>query len=72
MNTNGQQGRELPKGWDLSVYTQEQLDAIDFHHNAKLRKSLDWKSPAEPFIPQGSFNLQAYWPTITNPVAIGT
>jgi IS30 family transposase len=40
----------LPKGTDLSIYTQEQLDAIAFHHNAKPRKSLAWKSPAELFL----------------------
>ncbi len=71
-NTNGLLRRDLPKGSDLSVYTQEQLDAIAFHHNAKPRKSLGWKSPAEPFLPEGSFDFQAYWSTIINPVALGT
>jgi len=60
-NTNGLLRRVLPKGSDLSVYTQEQLDAIAFHHNAKPRKSLGWKSPAELFLPEGSFDFQAYW-----------
>jgi hypothetical protein len=55
----------------LSVYTQEQLDAIAFHHNAKPRKSLGWKSPAELFLPEGSFDFQAYWSNIINPVALG-
>jgi len=40
-NTNGLLRRVLPKGADLSVYTQEQLDAIAFHHNAKPRKLTD-------------------------------
>ena len=71
-NTNGLLRRDLPKGSDLSVYTQEQLDAIAFHHNAKPRKSLGWKSPAELFLPEGSFDFQAYWSTIINPVALGT
>lgn len=71
-NTNGLLRRVLPKGADLSVYTQEQLDAIAFHHNAKPRKSLGWKSPAELFLPEGSFDFQAYWSTIINPVALGT
>ena len=70
-NTNGLLRRVLPKGSDLSVYTQEQLDAIAFHHNAKPRKSLGWKSPAELFLPQGTFDFQAYWTNIINPVALG-
>jgi len=71
-NTNGLLRRDLPQGSDLSGYTQEQLDAIAFHHNAKPRKSLGWKSPAELFLPEGSFDFQAYWSTIINPVALGT
>ena len=70
-NTNGLLRRVLPKGSDLSVHTQEQLDAIAFHHNAKPRKSLGWKSPTELFLPEGSFDFQAYWSTIINPVALG-
>jgi len=70
-NTNGLLRRVLPKGSDLSIYTQEQLDAIAFHHNAKPRKSLGWKSPAELFLPEGSFDFQAYWSTIITPVALG-
>jgi transposase len=71
-NTNGLLRRVLPKGSDLSVHTQEQLDAIAFHHNAKPRKSLGWKSPAELFLPGGSFDFQAYWSTVINPVPLGT
>ena len=71
-NTNGLLRRDLPKGTDLGVYSQEQLDAIAFHQNAKPRKSLGWKSPAELFLPEGSFDFQAYWSTIINPVALGT
>jgi IS30 family transposase len=70
-NTNGLLRRVLPKGSDMSVHTQEQLDAIAFHHNAKPRKSLGWKSPAELFLPEGSFDFQAYWATIITPVALG-
>jgi IS30 family transposase len=70
-NTNGLLRRVLPKGSDLSVYTQEQLDAIAFHHNAKPRKSLGWKSPAELFLPARSFDFQAHWSTIISLVALG-
>ena len=70
-NTNGLLRWVLPKGSDLSVHTQEQQGAIAFHHNAKPRKSLGWKSPAELFLPEGSFDFQAYWATIITPVALG-
>jgi transposase, IS30 family len=70
-NTNGLLRPDLPKSSDLSVYTRDQLDAIAFHHNAKPRKSLGWKSPAELSLPEGSFDFQAYSPTIINPVALG-
>ncbi len=70
-NTNGLLRRVLPKGTDLSIYTQEQLDAIAFHHNAKPRKCFQWKSPAEMLLPKGTFNTTAYWSKTLNPVAFG-
>jgi IS30 family transposase len=70
-NTNGVLRRTLPKGTDLSLHSQADLDAIALHHNAKPRKSLGLKSPAELFLPPGSFDFQAYWATIINPVALG-
>jgi IS30 family transposase len=65
------QRRTLPKGTDLSVHSQADLDAIAFHQNAKPRKSLGWKSPAELFLPEGAYDFQAYWTTIFNSVALG-
>jgi IS30 family transposase len=59
-NTNGLLRRTLPKGTELSVYSQADLDTMALHHNAKPRKSLGWKSPAELFLPPGSFDFQAY------------
>jgi transposase, IS30 family len=70
-NTNGLLRRVLPEGSDLSVHSHEELDAIAFHHNAKPRKSLGWKSRAKLYIPACSFNVQAYWATIINPAALG-
>ena len=57
----GCSGEYLPKGSDLSIYSQAQLDDIAFKLNARPRKSLGWKCPAELFLPEGEFDFQAYW-----------
>ncbi len=38
---------------------------------AKPCKSLGWNSPVELFLPKDSFDLQVYWTTIINPIALG-
>jgi IS30 family transposase len=60
-NTNGLLRAYLPKGSDLSIYSQAQLDAIAFKLNARPRKSLGWRCPAELFLPAGAFDFKAYW-----------
>ena len=60
-NTNGLLREYLPKGSDLSIYSQAQLDEIAYKLNARPRKSLGWKCPAELFLPEGEFDFQAYW-----------
>jgi IS30 family transposase len=44
-NTNGLVRQYLPKGTDLSSYTQEQLDAIADEINGRPRKALGVRSP---------------------------
>jgi IS30 family transposase len=72
-NTNGLLRQYLPKGEDLSGYSQLQLDQIAASLNARPRKSLGWKAPAELFLPKGAFDFKKHWstPTENNLVALG-
>ena len=51
-NTNGLLRQYLPKGTDLSGYTQAQLDAIAWQLNTRPRKSMGFRCPAELFTPE--------------------
>jgi IS30 family transposase len=50
-NTNGLLRQYLPKGSDLSGFTQKALDAIAWRLNTRPRKSLGFRCPAELFTP---------------------
>ena len=66
-NTNGLLRQYLPKGSDLSIYSQHELDLIAWKLNTRPRKSLGWKCPIELFMPD-SFNFQQHF---TQLVALG-
>jgi IS30 family transposase len=71
-NTNGLLRQYMPKGTDLSGLSQQQLDQIAMEMNARPRKTLGWKAPAELFLPQEDFNFVDFYSqtnTIT-PVAL--
>jgi transposase, IS30 family len=46
-NTNGLLRQYFPKGTDLSLYSQEELDMVELKLNGRPRKVLGWKSPRE-------------------------
>jgi len=58
-NTNGLLRQYLPKGSDLSGFTQDELDAIAWKLNTRPRKSMGYRCPAELFTPD-AFDFKSH------------
>jgi hypothetical protein len=55
--------QSLPKRSDLSGFSRDELDALAWQLDTRLRKSSNWLCPAEVFMPE-SFDFKQHFPQL--------
>jgi len=70
-NANGLLREYLSRGADLSNFAQQQFADIAYSLNGRPGKRLGWKSPAELFLPEGTFDFVKHYSDKINHVALG-
>ena len=54
-NTNAMRRQYMTKGTDLTMFAQLALDAMAWEINTRPRNTLDWRCPAELFMPESFY-----------------
>jgi IS30 family transposase len=55
--TNGLLRQYLPQGTDLSIHTEQDLDAIAEQFNKRSRQTLGWMTPSEKLAEVGAMTV---------------
>jgi len=69
-NTNGVLRQSFPRGTDLARWDRDELDAVAAALNARPRKVLGWRTPADRLVESGQYRM-ALWRREEDRVRVG-